>query len=192
MTVYDDQNTDYTALIYCRVSDKKQLKGSGLDSQEYRCRRHAEVNGYALEEVFLEKSKSGGLALTERPAISELLAHIDANRHSDKNYVVIFDDHKRFARLTRAHLDLRDMFTARGVKVEFLNFTPEDSPEGRFSETVFAAQAQLEREQNARQTLQKSKARVEQGYCITRAPVGYRYVEMAGGGKMLKWQVAAS
>jgi len=98
---------------------------------------------------------------------------------------VIFDDHKRFARETRSHLDLRDMLAARNTRVEFLNFTPEDSPEGKFSETVFAAQAQLEREQNARQTRQKTKARLEQGYCTTRAPVGLRYVQGSGGGKEL-------
>lgn len=27
------QNSDYTALIYCRVSDRKQLKGSDLESE---------------------------------------------------------------------------------------------------------------------------------------------------------------
>ncbi|MEM9375588.1 MAG: recombinase family protein [Pseudomonadota bacterium] len=184
MTYQKTHTSEWTALICCRVSDKSQLKGSGLDSQEYRCRRHAELNRYPVEAVFLE-SKSGGLALTERPAIRDLIAHIDDNKASSKSYVVIFDDHKRFARETRSHLDLRDMLAARDVRVEFLNFTPEDSPEGKFSETVFAAQAQLEREQNARQTRQKSKARIEQGYCITAAPVGYRYIDGAGGGREL-------
>jgi len=45
--------------------------------------------------------------------------------------------------------------------VECLNYRFEDTPEGKFVETVFAAQGQLEREQNGRQVRQKMQARVE-------------------------------
>jgi len=51
---------------------------------------------------------------------------------------------------------------------------------------VIAAQGELEREQNRRQVVQKMKARVENGFWVFRAPVGYRYVSAAsGGGKVL-------
>jgi predicted site-specific integrase-resolvase len=34
------------AVLYCRVSDKKQRnEGHGLDSQEHRCREYAESRG---------------------------------------------------------------------------------------------------------------------------------------------------
>lgn len=36
----------FYALIYCRVSDKKQrTDGHGLESQEHRCRQHAKERG---------------------------------------------------------------------------------------------------------------------------------------------------
>ena len=172
------------ALIVCRISDKSQLKGSGLDSQEHRCRQDAEINGYPVEKVFFA-AKSGGLSLMQRPEIKNLLAHIDANANSGKNYVVIFDDHKRFAREAEYHLQLKRILGERGVRVKFLNFTPDPTPEGKFMELVFAGQAQLEREQNARQSMQKSIARLEQGYCVSRAPIGYKYEQAKGGGKVL-------
>lgn len=184
MNRVDRMDMEWTALICCRVSDRSQLRGSGLDSQEHRCRRHAEINGYHVEEVFLE-SKSGGYALTERPAIRSLLAHIDANRHSGKNYVAVFDDHKRFARETENHLLLRRLLRERGVRVEFLNFALDETPESKFSETMFAAQAQLEREQNARQNRERRRARLEKGFHVTRAPIGYRYEKSPQGGKVL-------
>lgn len=184
MSRVDDEHTEWTALICCRVSDRSQLRGGGLDSQQHRCERHADINGYNVEKVFLE-SKSGGLSITERPAIRDLLAHIDANRHSGKNYVAIFDDHKRFARQTENHLLLRRMLRERGVRVEFLNFTLDETPENRFSETLYAAQAQLEREQNIRQNRERRRARLERGLHVTRAPLGYRYVPCPQGGKML-------
>ena len=43
----------------------------------------------------------------------------------------------------------------------------------------------LERLQGRRQTLQKMKARVEQGFYVFKVPVGYRYEKSDGKGKVL-------
>ena len=53
-----------------------------------------------------------------------------------------------------------------------LNFPFEDTPEGKFLETIIAATGTLEREQNGRQVLQKMKARMEQGFWVFCAPLG--------------------
>jgi hypothetical protein len=98
---------------------------------------------------------------------------------------VIFDDLKRFARDTLFHFELRQAFELRNARVECLNFTFEDTPEGRFVETIFAAQGELERQQNRRQTIQKMKARVEKGYWVFQPPIGYRYDKSAEHGKLL-------
>ena len=174
-----------TALIYCRVSSRKQMsEGDGLNSQEHRCRQHAAQKGYAIENVFLE-SVSGGLDIADRPALQTLLHYLDAMKATGKKYVVIFDDHKRFARHTEMHLRLKKEMAQRNAKIEYLNVTVDDSPEGEFIETMLAAQAQLERQQNARQVRQKTKARLEKGFWTFRAPVGYKYVKSKHGGKEL-------
>lgn len=99
-----------------------------------------------------------------------LLSYLDA--HPYKNGVIIFDDHKRFARDIRFHLDLCDAFRERNARVECLNFKFDDTPEGEFFEIIIAAQSQLERQQNGRQVAQKMKARMQNGYWIHNAPVG--------------------
>lgn len=172
------------ALIYCRVSSTKQrLEGSGLESQEQRCRAYADEKGYAVEAVFPD-DVSGGGDFMQRPGMVALLSYLDAQK--GKPYAVIFDDLKRFARDTEFHLKLRREFAKRGALIECLNFRLEDTPEGKFIETVIAAQGELEREQNRRQVVQKMKARVESGFWVFRAPVGYRYVTAeSGGGKVL-------
>lgn len=172
------------ALIYCRVSSTKQrLEGSGLESQEQRCRAYADEKGYDVEAVFPD-DVSGGGDFMRRPGMVALLSYLDAQQ--GKPYVVIFDDLKRFARDTEFHLKLRREFIRRGAIIECLNFRIEDTPEGKFIETVIAAQGELEREQNRRQVVQKMKARIENGFWVFRAPVGYRYVNSpAGGGKVL-------
>ena len=153
---YDKSTKVSHALIYCRVSSTKQrIEGSGLESQEQRCRAYADEKGYEVEAVFPD-DVSGGGDFMRRPGMVALLSYLDAQK--GKPYVVIFDDLKRFARDTEFHLKLRREFLKRGANIECLNFRFEDTPEGKFIETVIAAQGELEREQNRRQVVQKMKA----------------------------------
>lgn len=172
------------ALIYVRVSDDKQRdKGSGLESQQHRCRQHAHALGLEVEEVFSDDISGGGDP-RKRPGMSSLLTYLSKRKAGA--YVVIFDDLKRFARDTRRHWELRDALSAINVEVASPNYKFDDSPEGEFVETVFAAQGQLERKQNRRQVVQKMKARFEQGYYTMYQPPGYRYAkDKSGGGKVL-------
>jgi DNA invertase Pin-like site-specific DNA recombinase len=171
------------ALIYCRVSDTKQkTEGHGLESQEHRCRQHAAVRGYTVEQVFADDASGGG-DFMNRPALVSMLHYLD--QHKQQSYVIIFDDLKRLARDTQSHLRLRQALTLRGAKVECLNFKFEDTPEGEFIETILAAQGQLEREQNKRQVIQKMTARLEKGYYVFAPPTGYRFKKTAEHGKLL-------
>ena len=167
------------ALLYCRISTAEQ---TGLPSQEYRCREYAKEHGYEVEAVFPDE-RTGSGDFMNRPGIRAILNYIDARPH--QNYVVIFDDLKRFARDTEFHLALRRTFKGRGATVECLNFQFEDTPEGRFIETVFAAQSALEREQNLRQVNQKMRARLMRGYWTFRPGLGYEYEENKEHGKFL-------
>jgi len=162
-----------SALVYCRVSSTRQKnEGSGLDSQEHRCRTYAAAQGYVVEAVFPD-DVSGGGDFMKRPGMVKLLNFLDAHRANE--YVVIFDDLKRFARDTVFHIKLRHELAARNVRVECLSFKFDDTPEGQFTETIFAAHGELERQQNRRQVIQKMQARIEGGYYVFCAPVGYRY-----------------
>lgn len=171
------------AIIYCRVSSKNQtIDGAGLESQEHRCRLYADERGYEVEAVFPD-GVSGGGDFMNRPGMVALLAYLDARKEED--FVIIFDDLKRFARDIEFHKKLRQTLYARGARPECLNFRFEDTPEGEFIETIIAAQGELERKQNRRQVLQKMKARVEQGFWVFHTLPGYRYTKGQGGGKVL-------
>lgn len=172
------------AIIYCRVSSRKQKReGSGLDSQEHRCREYAAARGYEVVEVFPDDISGGG-DFMNRPGMVALLRFLDS--HPDEKFIVIFDDLKRYARDTEFHLKLRREMNLRSATRECLNFNFEDTPEGKFVETILAAQSELEREQNGRQVVQKMKARVEKGYYVFACPPGYKYIkDKAHGGKIL-------
>ena len=171
------------AVIYCRVSTTKQtIRGHGLESQEMRCREHADLRGYAVAAVFPDDASGGGDFMA-RPGMVALLSFLKAQ--PDTPHIVIFDDLKRFARDAEFHIKLRRELNAVGAKVECLNFKFEDSPEGEFIETIMAAQGELERKQNRRQVIQKMKARVHAGYYLFAPVYGYVYAKVAGHGKML-------
>ncbi len=171
------------ALIYCRVSDTKQkIEGSGLDSQEFRCRQYAAENGYAIDKIFHD-DVSGGGDFAKRPGMIALLSYLEKNQKT--GYVVIFDDLKRLARDTMFHWQLRHAISNFGARVECLNYKFDDSPEGEFVETLFAAQSQLERKQIGRQTRQKTQARLEAGYHAFTAPAGYYFKKTKTQGKIL-------
>ena len=171
------------AIIYCRMSSKKQNSdGSGLESQEHRYREYAANKNYSVDAAFPD-TITGGDDFMKRPGMVALLAYLDAKQ--SENYVVIFDDLKRYARDTEFHLKLTREMQKRNAKRECLNFNFEDTPEGEFIETILAAQGQLERKQNRRQVIQKMKARVEQGFWVFKAPIGYKYQKSQRGGKEL-------
>ena len=90
--------------------------------------------------------------------MSELLAYMDGKPYN--SYVVIFDDLKRLARDTEQYIKLKRALELRRAVVECPNFVFTASPEGQYVETIMAATAQLEREQNRRQVMQKMKARL--------------------------------
>ncbi len=175
--------TPIKALIYCRVSDTKQkVEGSGLKSQEYRCRQHAGEKSLIVEQVFHD-DVSGGGDYSKRPGMMALLSHLE--NHPKTRYVVLFDDLKRLARDTMFHLQLRHIMASFGAEMVCPNYKFGNTPEDEFVETLFAAQGQLERKQIGRQTKQKTKARLEAGYYAFIAPVGYYYEKSKTGGKVL-------
>ena len=169
-------DTTKLAILYCRVSSKGQ---TGLGSQEHRCRQYAEAKGYHVMAVFHDDVTGGG-DFMNRPGMVGLLQFMD-DRPAD-NFIVIFDDLKRYARDVEFHLRLRRIMLERGAVRECLNFNFEDSPEGKFNEIINAAVGELDRQQTARQNNQKSIARLEQGYAvISHLPIGYKYVKVKGG-----------
>ena len=176
------QNVD-AALLYVRVSSKKQEdEGDGSGSQEHLCRRHAAKLGVPVEAVFYD-SKSGFHNFMTRPGMVGVLKHLKSNRR--KRYVVIFDDLKRLARRTRFYWELRDTFDEYGAVVASPNFRFDNTPHGRHHETITVSHGELEREENRIQVIQKMTSRVERGYAVTRAPIGYQYKKVKGSGSVL-------
>jgi len=172
------------ALLYPRVSSDRQVKeGHGLDSQTKRTLDYAKSKKYVVFRVFPEEGVTGGLF--NRPKMKELLVCIEElkAREPECDVVVIFDDIKRFARDLEIHFALKKEIYGRGARVESPNFNFENSPTGRFTEQVMAAAAELERNQNKLQVIQKMKARAESGHWPFCLPPGLKNIKHPVHGK---------
>ncbi|MEM6712483.1 MAG: recombinase family protein [Pseudomonadota bacterium] len=87
------------------------------------------------------------------------------------------------ARDAEFHLKLKREMDVQGAIRKSPNFNFLDTPEGEFIETIIAAQGVLERKQNGRQVAQKMRARMENGYYVHAAPIGYVYRKVESGAK---------
>lgn len=170
------------AVIYCRVSSIKQTTaGDGLKSQETRCRDYARMKGYAVLTVFSD-DVSG--SLTKRPGMTQMLEFIRKRRA--KGTVVLIDDLSRLARGLQAHIELRATITRAGGVLESPSIAFGEDPDSLLVEHLLASVAQHQRQKNGEQTVNRMKARVQNGYWPFAAPVGYRYVRVSGRGKMIR------
>ena len=170
------------AIIYSRVSSKRQVtEGHGNDSQEQRCKQYAEFKGYEVIKTFRDEGVSGGII--DRPGMRNLLEFLDG-RKGDQ-VVVVFDDIKRLARDIEGHFTLKTSICTRNAVIESPSMRFEDSPEGKFVETVLAGAAELERNQNKKQVRNRMQARLEAGYWCFDYPPGYKYEKVEGHGKLL-------
>ncbi|MEP2717936.1 recombinase family protein [Pseudophaeobacter sp.] len=103
-----------------------------------RCRQHAANKRYEVAAVFPDTITGGGDYL-KRPGMMALLSFIDA--HPNERFIVIFDDLKRASRDTRAYLDLRDAFRARGAALDCLIMKLGDTPEDEFMRPTWRRRA---------------------------------------------------
>ena len=179
---FTDVGTGQPAVIYCRVSDPKQVRdGDGLNSQETRCREFARRKGYVVVEVYKDDISGGS---TERPAMAAMLGYLRKRRTS--NIVVIIDDISRLARGLAAHLELRASISRAGGVLESPSIEFGEDADSILVENLLASVSQHQRQKNGEQTKNRMRARVMNGYWVFQAPAGYTYARVTGRGQMLR------
>lgn len=132
------------ALIYIRVSTKMQVDGASLDVQEKACREYAKyvLGADVIESPYREEGESAKTA--KRGKLMEMLNYVQTHK-GEIDYVVFYD-------MTRASRDsdsyfgvIKAVLQKNGVKVRSVKEPGiDESPMGRFIETITVGYAQLE------------------------------------------------
>lgn len=177
------KNNEKQAVIYCRVSSKKQVEdGHGLSSQETRCREYAKHKGYSVVGVYHDEGVTG--KLLDRPRMKEMLSFLNQNKKK-QSYVVIIDDISRLARDIETHIHLRAAIQDTAAKLESPSIEFGEGSDSRLVEHLLASVAAHQREKNAEQVRNRMRARRMNGYWMGYPVVGYRFEKIEGHGKML-------
>jgi DNA invertase Pin-like site-specific DNA recombinase len=149
---------------YVRVSDISQNESRQIIAMECR--------GIPPERIFLEKISGKD---TKRPQLQTLMSTVE------KGDVLVVESISRFARNTRDLLGLVEKLTEKGVEfVSLKEHIDTTTPTGRFTLTVFAAIAELEREctlQRQAEGIAAAKARgVHMGRPIKKPPTNFAQI----------------
>jgi site-specific DNA recombinase len=158
---------------YLRVSTDEQAdSGLGLANQRRRCEAMAVAKGWPTPVIFQDAGVSGTKDVSERPALSQLL---EAVRRKEFDGVIVLAL-ARLGRRTRLVLDLVEELTAHGsALVSCQEQLDTSTSQGQFTLTVFAALAQLERDQIAeRTTAALAELSRRSGETGGKCPYGYR------------------
>lgn len=158
------------AIIYTRVSTKNQAEeGYSLAGQEKDCKVFAEMNGYNVSKVFVEKGESA--KTQDRTELQNLMKFCVANK-KDIDAIIIW----KIDRLTRDIKDfysLQEFFTKLNIKVLFARENNGDSATDKLTRNLMGVLAQFENDQKSERVTAGMKEAFLQGKWMWKAPLGY-------------------
>ena len=162
-----------TAAGYVRVStDAQAEEGLSLGEQERRIRAHAEAQNWTLDEVYVDRGVSGGIAFADRPAGGKAMAAIE---HLDRLIVVKLD---RLGRSAPDLLSVIQRFTSHRLRGRLGGRSHRHlDAHGRLLRTVLAGISEFERDRISERTAEAAVALVRQGRYNGPRPCGYRFVD---------------
>lgn len=163
------------AIAYIRVSTDRQAKdGTSLVTQRKRVLEYATVKAYELVRQFVEEGESA--KTDDRPVLQEMLQF--CKKQKGRIDVLIFPKIDRFARYAADYHFLKGYLRDLGIRVESIDERFDDSPAGRFLESLLAATAQFDNDVRSERAFNGMKEAVSQGRWAWGAPRGYRNVRI--------------
>ena len=160
------------AAIYARVSTDLQEKEHTIQSQLEAVRAYVSERGYIISGEYIDDGFSG--ATLERPRLDGLR---DALR-SEEMDVVVFHSPDRLARKAVYQGLVLEEIEKAGIRVEFLNYPVDDSPESRMLLGMQGLFAEYERAKIMERTRRGKLQRAREGALVGgHAPFGYLWIK---------------
>lgn len=168
------------AIAYIRVSHVRQITdGNSLETQEVQVREYMDRHGYDCVRVFVERGESA--KTDDRTVLQEMLGFLKDD--TSKIQVLVIPRIDRLARKVLDYANLKLRMQALGIRLESISERIEDTPVGRFTETILASAAQFDNEVRAERSKGGMIQAVTEGRWVWQAPFGYRNVRIGADGK---------
>ena len=164
--------TEIRAAIYARVSTDLQEKEQTIRSQLEAIRVYVSERGYTVSGEYIDDGFSG--ATLDRPGLDRLR---DALRTGEMD-VVVFHSPDRLARKAVYQGLVLEEIEKAGIRVEFLNYPVDDSPESRMLLGMQGLFAEYERAKIMERTRRGKLQRAREGALVGgHAPFGYCWIK---------------
>ena len=152
-----------------RVSTKEQTQNLSLPTQRKACEEYCLREGLEVVRVFMEEGESAKTA--DRTELKKLLEFCRLNKKRVR--VVVVHSLSRFSRDAATHHALRGMLRGLGIGLRSVTEPIDDSPAGKFMESLFSSVAQFDNDMKAERTRAGMRAAQDRGRWTFQAPIGY-------------------
>ncbi len=167
------------AIGYIRVSDQRQVdEGGSLNTQAKQVHAYAAASNFDLVRLFTEEGESA--KSDARPQLQSMLRY--CKDHKGRISVLIVPKIDRLARHAHDYANIKLALARCGVQIHSVGERIEDTPVGRFTESIMASVAQFDNEVRAERSRGGMVEAVQQGRWVWKAPKGYRNIRHNGKG----------
>lgn len=165
------------AVVYCRVSSADQVENTSLSMQVKYCTEYCSNNDLDVAKTYIEEGESA--KTTDRKELIKLLQYC----RDPKNQIgfIIVWKVDRFARNLFDYLHMKKEMLQVGIQIRSVSEPFKDDPEGKMMESIFATFAQYDNDLRAKRTREGLYSRLNDGYWITKAPLGYKNARTSDG-----------
>jgi len=165
------------AVLYARCSTGRQAeKDLSIPAQLKALRRYAEQHNYIVVAEKVDAGKSGR-KLEGRDALAEIL-ELAAQKPRSFDVILVWK-FSRFMRKQDYSVILKGYLRGKGMDVISINEPIDDSPSGKFLESVISAADQLVSDQTSEDIKRGLRENAERGfYNGNRPPIGYKIVKV--------------
>ncbi len=171
------------AVAYIRVSDDGQVDGESLSVQKQRIQQYADNNGIEIVRWFGSTTEGkSAKTVNKRKELLELITF--CSRNKGKLGYALFYNMKRASRdVSSYYSDLKSVLQGLGMAVRSASEHIDDTPTGRFIETILVANGQLDNEIKSGTTTDNMESVARQGWYQHQHLIGYDLVHIKIGPK---------
>jgi len=131
------------ALGYLRISDKKQIKGESKHNQKEAIQKYADANGIRIVKWFFDEAKSG--KNTDREELQNLLK-LALKMKGTIDYVIVYKMNRASRDIDSYIMGMRSILASKGIQIRSATEQFDDSPMGKFMESLYVMVGQLDNE----------------------------------------------
>lgn len=157
------------AVGYVRISSTRQINGESPETQKAQILAYATQHNIQIIAWFYDEAVSA--KTIQRPELKRMVQYIQGHK-GQVDFVVVYKM-SRISRDMNSYVELRLMLGRYGVNVRSATEPVDSSPTGRFMESIFMANGQLDNDIKAEYTRDNMKALAKQGYWQHPALLGY-------------------